>query len=355
MQFEQFLSKVIEDLAKIAAENKIRSLKSSPESGWKSWPAEAWHIEYFGATEQRKIFFEYLKELIVKGKTPEEIGRLFVIPSRLLYLGILPGRKQQSCLSLKERKEFSEITYNIYKTMKKPPFYNKQGQHLILSEEKLERLNQKEPTLTGSECPQFAKSLHIDLFGIVENLYGYRRTNGCEVHGIYHIKEGDFICRDIIDINSPFLSSTNKVNFSHMQLIEKIDNLEVSIDNFQHINCQGNWPNSIKEIYCILDGKLIKKEKFTSLCSEITETLKNSTEEITKLDYKKKIELMLKNYFFALRRIPISLNKEIYPKEFFKNLSSKEIPIDTNPAKNLENDTFEEIYRKMFNKFNPLI
>jgi len=357
MEFEEFCDKIIEDISKLSAETKMVGLEASPELGWTSWPAEAWHVEYFGATEQRRIIFEYLKKLIAKGMSFEEIGKLFVYPSRLLYLGLLPGRKSQNSMTKDKRRELAKISFEIYKTMKCGSAYNHNGQHKILrNEDVLEIIDNGKVLRRGINCKSIAKNIHLYAFAIVENLYGYRRANGCEIHGVYDTSRGKYLIIDLFDLNSPYLESTKNLKYNKIRIIEKVSGgFELSIDNFQHIGCKGNWPESIDEIYCLADGKNLTEEEFEKFLNDISDMAVQTTAEIIKMSYKERIEILLKNLYFSFRGLSDAIGEVFFKDEFLDKLRKENIPIDENPAKRFEGLGFEEVYRIIRNKLHPLI
>ncbi|MDD5162804.1 MAG: hypothetical protein PHD95_01205 [Candidatus ainarchaeum sp.] len=349
MKFDDFTDRVISDFAKLSAKNK--------QSGWTSWPAEAWHIEHFGATAQRKMAYGKINTLLAQGKTIEEIGRMFFMPSRLLYLGLLPGRKSDSILRVEERKKFAELAYSIYKTMKQTP-YNRNGKNAVFSEKQVVSIiDGKIPTLDGKACEEKLKSLHLDFFALVETVYGYRRVNGCEIHGLYETKKGRFVVMDLFDFDSPFLEATRELWFKKVSLIEKIaKSFEISIDNFQHVNCKGNWPKSVKQLYCIVDGKLLPHKEINSFCARISEITQNAIGEMQKLSYKQRIEIMLKNYFWTFRELFAAAGGSYLPEDkFFEKVRTAPLPKDLQPIETLQKLTFAEIFEILKKKFDPRV
>jgi hypothetical protein len=280
-------------------EDRLEAYRKSLVEAWafndyKDWPIKFNSIMHLFLKEFAEEFIEDLNELQKKGISTEDIGKAFGNPARVYRSihSVIYGMKQMK-LDLSYQREIVLSLLDIVKTMKYDSEFNEGNENIILSPNEITTLNK----VVNFYKPSPQESNILQRFcGIIwayaEVIFFRVHDVTKEFHGLYHDEtdtKKKILIREYLNLNPKDIwTNIPLLPFNSIKIFTKYDNnIEVSIDSYNHINvCKGSFIESLTDHAIECDGKSISLKELQSFLPIILQTIEEINNWVDKSNWK---------------------------------------------------------------------
>ena len=248
--------------------------------GKTTWPIDLNSVSHLFAGDFDKAIIEDLRALQQQGLTDEEIGRLFVIPQRIIRL-VVPFVQGMGALGLSRDERTGHIRYllSLADQIKYGDPSNRDGRNIVLSPEESSVVFD-ESRLSAADARQSrqVQMLCGVLWAFTETFFF--KTHGLvrEFHGPY-LRPGedrqylvrDFVCLKPVEI----WPECSGLRYSNARIVTAYDQMNMSVDIYNHVAIpEGkNYVENLHSFYVECDGKLLGPSEIEQLYRELSEVM----------------------------------------------------------------------------------
>ena len=261
---------------------------------YKDWPIKFNSIMHLFLKDFAEEFINDLNQLQKEGISTEVIGKAFGNPARVYRSihSVIYGMKQMK-LDISYQREIVLFLLDLVKTMKYGSEFNEENKNIILSPNGIATLNK----VTNFYKSNAQESNILQRFcGIIwayaEVIFFRVHDVTKEFHGLY-CDETDtnkkLLIREYLNLNPKGIwNNIPLLPFNNIKIYTKYDNnIEVSIDSYNHINVsKGNFIESLTEYSIECDGKSITLKELQSFLPIIMQAIDGINNWVDKSDWK---------------------------------------------------------------------
>lgn len=279
------------------------------------WPVHHESAAWYASPYYTRILLETFRKL-KKTHSMEEIAKLWRSPTRLMYSRVFLCFGQHSGLSKEEMIELMEYVVTCYCLLKSGDPVNKNKQHIVWSNEKLEKEVKAAPFLKTNlpEEKRVVGKLELNLYYLLELVYFYHHARGHEVHGLYESKGDKILAREYFDVRVPYFGFAKKIPFGELTVLEKTKGLDVEIDLVQHIYSKESIPSKVTEISVERDGKYLKSiSEIEDLSKHLSDVIELALEEDKTYSEKDWFKKCVEAYYWSLKPLRDEMEEDWRP------------------------------------------
>lgn len=283
----------------------------------------------------------------------EEIARLWRSPTRVMYSRVFLCFGGHSGLSRNEMIELMEYVVTCYCLLKAGDPVNKNKQHIVWSNEKLEG-ELKAAHFIKTSLPEEKRvvgKLELNLYYLLELVYFYHHARGHEIHGLYKDNGDRILVREYFDVGVPYFDFAKKIPFQELTILEKTPGLNIEIDLVQHLYSKESIPSKVVEISVNKDGGFLKSiSEIEKLTRQISDVIRLALEENKAFSEKDWFKKCVEAYYWSLKPLRDELGENWRPpKEQYAFMEKGGHP---QPSFAVSHLTPEEIRQRMLKKYD---
>jgi len=278
--------------------------------GKTTWPIDLNSVSHLFAGDFDKAIIEDLRALQQQGLTDEEIGRLFVIPQRIIRL-VVPFVQGMGALGLSRDERTGHIRYllSLADQIKYGDPSNRDGRNIVLSPEESSVVFD-ESRLSAADARQSrqVQMLCGVLWAFTETFFF--KTHGLvrEFHGPY-LRPGenrqylvrDFVCLKPVEV----WEECSKLRYSRARVVTAYDQLDFAIDIYNHVSIpEGkSFVKSLHSCYVECDGKLLSPGEIEQFYRELSEILGAVNKRVEDMNWEMRTEKYAEIFWYSKKNL----------------------------------------------------
>ena len=305
-----------------ATSNLVDDFKEAIFEVWQrdgktTWPIDLNSVSHLFIGNFDKELIEDIQALRHQGLTSKEIGRLFVIPQRIIRL-IMPFVQGMGSLGLSREQRSEHVHYllSLADELKSGGPSNRDGRNIVLSPEESSTVFDKSRlTAADVQGSRLVQLLCGVLWAYAETLFF--KTHGFvrEFHGPY-LRPGedrqylvrDFVCLKPVEI----WQECSRLRYSNARVVTAYNQLDMSIDIYNHVSIPENksYVKNLHSHYVECDGKLLQPTEIEALCRKLSEVMGTVNKRVEAMNWQTRTQKYAEIFWYSKKGLRDRLGKD---------------------------------------------